>query len=394
MAIAAKIKGFISQASMIRKMFEEGLELKKQFGEDRVCDFSLGNPNLPPPLEFQEELKRVVEEKIPGKHSYMPNAGYPATREAVASHVRETQGIDLKGENIVMTCGAGGGLNVIFKTLLDPGDEVIVPTPCFVEYGFYVDNAGGVVRFVSSDASFSLSLSAIEEAIGPRTKAVLINSPNNPTGRVYDTKTISSLGQLLERKSRERGSAIYLVSDEPYREIVYESIQVPSVFAAYENSIIATSYSKSLSLAGERIGYIAVHPRCESLEDLMGGLILCNRMLGFVNAPALMQRVITRLPRVKVEVKVYETKRNALYKMLKEVGYECMLPEGAFYLFPKSPIEDDFAFVQVLKKHLILAVPGSAFLGPGYFRLAYCVSDHTIENSREGFEKALMEVRQ
>ncbi|MCX7982403.1 MAG: pyridoxal phosphate-dependent aminotransferase [Syntrophales bacterium] len=394
MAISGKIRNFILQSSMIRKMFEEGLELKRKYGEEKVFDFSLGNPDVPPPDSFQKELERVVEETIPGKHNYMPNAGYPATREAVAQSLRDIHGVEITGENVVMTCGAGGALNVIFKTILDPEEEVIVPTPCFVEYGFYVDNAGGVIKFVSSDETFGLDLLSVERAINEKTKAILINSPNNPTGRVYDEKTVHALGNLLKEKSKERGRPIFLVSDEPYREIVYDGVRVPSVFGAYENSIIATSYSKSLSLAGERIGYLAVHPRCEGVEELMAGLILCNRMLGFVNAPALMQRVITRIPRATVDVKIYERKRNALYQMLKEAGYNCVRPEGAFYLFPRSPIEDDRAFVEILKKHLILAVPGSAFLGPGYFRLAYCVSDRTIEGAREGFCAALREALQ
>ncbi|HPO35383.1 MAG TPA: pyridoxal phosphate-dependent aminotransferase [Syntrophales bacterium] len=394
MAIGEKIRGFISQSSMIRKMFEEGLELKKRFGEENVYDFSLGNPDLPPPAEFQEELVRVVREEIPGKHSYMPNAGYPETRQAVALYLSEVHGMEIPWENVVMTCGAGGALNVIFKTILDAGDEVIVPTPCFVEYGFYVDNAGGDVRYVSSDDTFSLNLSSIRQAISRRTKAVLINSPHNPTGRVYNEETIFGLGELLKEESRKIGRTIYLVSDEPYRDIVYDGVQVPSVFAAYENSLIATSYSKSLSLAGERIGFIAVQPHSEGLNDLMGGLILCNRMLGFVNAPALMQRVIARLPHARVNVKIYEKRRNELYRILKEAGYDCVLPEGAFYLFPRSPIADDRAFVQILKKYRILAVPGSGFLGPGYFRLAYCVREATIEGSRAGFKAAMEEALQ
>jgi len=390
-AIGEKIKGFISQSSMIRKMFEEGQELKRIYGEDNVFDFSLGNPDVPPPQIFQEELERVVRENLPGKHAYMPNAGYPETRIAVARYLTEVHGMEIPWENVVMTCGAGGALNVIFKTILDPQDEVIIPIPCFVEYGFYVDNAGGVTKFVPTGPSFSLSLEAIERAITSSTKAVLINSPHNPTGRVYDEKTIRGLGDLLRRASREMGRVIYLVSDEPYRDIVYDNVKVPSVLCSYEDSIIATSYSKSLSLAGERIGYLAVHPKAHDLQDLLGGLILCNRMLGFVNAPALMQRVITRIPHAKVEVKIYEEKRNALYGILKEAGYECVLPEGAFYLFPKSPLSDDQAFVQILKKYRILAVPGRGFLAPGYFRLAYCVSDRTITRAKEGFMEARKE---
>lgn len=389
MSIAAKIEGFITQSSLIRRMFEEGIELKKQFGPDNVYDFSLGNPNIPPPRQFQEALSSVVAEEISGKHAYMPNAGYPETRQAVADYLSGGHGLAIGMEEIIMTCGAGGALNVVFRTLLDPGDEVLVPSPCFVEYGFYVDNAGGSVKYIPSLDDFSLSLQGIEDGITEKTKAVLINSPNNPTGKVYDKAAVAGLADILTRKSRQYGKPLYLISDEPYSDIVYDDVHVPSIFAVYSNSIIASSYSKSLALAGERIGYLAVHPQMEEKGLCLAGLIMCNRMMGFVNAPALMQRVVARLQGVKVDVEAYKRKRNLLCDGLAAAGYDFVKPQGAFYLFPKTPIPDDMAFVQTLKQQRILAVPGSGFAGPGHMRIAYCVSDDTIINALDGFEKAL-----
>jgi aspartate aminotransferase len=393
MAIAVKIGGFLSQSSLIRKMFEEGLELKKQYGPQNVYDFSLGNPDVPPPRLFQEELERIVSAEIPGKHAYMPNAGYPETRQAVAEHLCRVHGKPLNVDSVVMTCGAGAALNVIFRTLLDPGDEVLAPAPCFVEYGFYVDNAGGIPRVIPSLEAFSLDLAGLEAAMTRRTKAVLINYPNNPTGKVYDEASLRGLADLLERKSREFGRTIYLVSDEPYSDIVYDGVVVPSVLALYPASLIASSYSKTLSLAGERIGYIAVNPEVEDAEVLTAGLVLGNRMLGFVNAPALMQRVGARLQGVTVDTEVYRRKRDRFCDGLRAAGYELTTPQGAFYLFPKAPVPDDKAFVQALKAQRVLTVPGSAFLGPGHFRIAYCVADEVIERSLEGFAAAIQPYR-
>jgi len=393
MSISAKIEGFISQSSMIRRMFEEGIEMKKQFGPANVYDFSLGNPDVPPPRIFQDELRCVVEEEIFGKHCYMPNAGYPETRQAIADYLSVVHGKKIRPDHLVMTCGAGGALNVIFKTLLDPGDEVLAPAPCFVEYSFYVDNAGGKIKFIKSKDDFSLDLQTMEEAITAKTKAILVNSPNNPTGKVYDAASVAGLAEIMTRKSRQYGKTIYLISDEPYSEIVYDGVEVPSMMKAYANSIIASSYSKTLSLAGERIGYLAINPDIEDGNLVMNGLILCNRMLGFVNAPALMQRIVARLQGVKVDVGTYKRKRDLLCDGLARVGYDIVKPDGAFYLFPKTPIPDDMAFVQTLKKYRILTVPGSGFVGPGHFRIAYCVEDEKIINALEGFGMALQEYR-
>lgn len=391
MAISKKIQGFITQSSWIRKMFEEGISLKRQYGADRVYDFSLGNPNIDPPPRFEEHLEKTVKMAGPGKHAYMPNAGYPETRAAVAAHLSATHGLSLAAEHIVMTCGAGGALNVILKTLLDPGDEVLVPSPFFVEYRFYADNAGGILKLVGTKEDFSLDLKAMASALTDRTKVVLINSPNNPTGRVYDEGSIRDLAALLEERGRALGREIYLVSDEPYGEIVYDGVHVPSILQACTNSIIATSYSKSLSLPGERIGYIAVNPLLSGIRDTIDGMVLCNRILGFVNAPALMQRVIAGIQGLRVDVGQYRRKRDLLCDGLASIGYRFHRPEGAFYLFPKTPIGDDVAFVSALQKRRILTVPGSGFGGPGHFRIAYCVDDATIVNAMEGFEETFRE---
>jgi aspartate aminotransferase len=293
-----------------------------------------------------------------------------------------------------MTCGAAGALNIICKVLLEPGDEVLIPTPCFMEYRFYVDNADGVAAFVQSNADFSLNLGTMRDLITERTKIVLINSPNNPTGKVYDGVSIRGLSELLEDRQKTYGRDIYLVSDEPYREIVYDGVAVPSILAAYRNSIIASSYSKSLSLAGERIGYLAVNPAVSDIEEVMSGLILYNRTLGFVNAPALMQRVIAKMQGVTVDVSQYRRKRELLCDGLSSIGYEFTKPDGTFYLFPRTPADSDIEFVRALTKRKILTVPGSGFGWPGHFRIAFCVDDATIVNSMKGFEETFKEYRQ
>jgi len=277
--------------------------------------------------------------------------------------------------------GAGGALNVIFRTILDPGDEVIIAKPYFVEYGNYLSNHFGVIVPVASTPDFDLDLDAIEQAIGPKTRAVLVNSPNNPTGRIYPASTLAAVGDLLRRKSAEMGRILYLISDEPYRRIVFDGNRVPPVLAAYENTLIATSYSKELSLAGERIGYVAANPAIEGIDQLMAGLILANRVLGFINAPALMQRVVTRLQGVEVDLTLYQENRDRLYEALTEVGYDIQKPQGTFYMFPKSPIADDLAFSSELLERLVLVTPGVGFGFPGYFRLAFCVERRIVEGA-------------
>ncbi len=376
---------------MIRKMFEEGAVMKQKYGADKVYDFSLGNPNVEPPAVFKRELIRLAAKPLPLKHGYAPNAGFAETRQAIATQVNKTYGLKLNADHIVMSCGAAGALNVIFKSLLDPHDEVIVPMPYFVEYPFYIDNYRGVTKLVKTQKDFSLDIEAISKAINQKTKAVLINSPNNPTGKVYSSKNIQALAALLEKRSKAFRKTIYLISDEPYNEIVYDKVKVPSVLKSYANSIVACSYSKTLSLPGERIGYIAVNPALEECRDLISALILCTRILGFVHAPALMQRIVVKLQNAAVDVKVYQKKRDLLCKGLSRAGYKFAKPQGAFYLFVQSPLPDDVAFTKILLQKNILVVPGSGFGAAGYFRIAYCVDDKTIINSMRGFTEAIRE---
>ena len=389
MSISAKIKEYMENASWIRKMFEQGLELKAKYGADKVFDFSLGNPNLEPPDEVHEAILKVLGSERPGIHAYMPNAGLKETREAVAKSLTRDHGMSLSWEQIIMTCGAGGGLNVALKTILDKEDEVLVLAPYFVEYFFYINNHNGNGILVNTTEDFSLDIEKIGKALSERTKAIIINSPNNPSGRVYGASSMGLLGKLLTEHSKKIGRTIYLLSDEPYSKLVYDGVKVPSIFQAYPNSILITSHSKDLSLPGERIGFIAVNPRMGHLKEMADGLTFCNRILGFVNAPALMQRILPYLDGVSVNVGEYQRKRDLLCKGLLDAGYVFTKPEGAFYLFIKSPIPDDVLFVQTLLQENILGVPGRGFGTPGYFRLAYCVDDRVIENSIEGFRRAI-----
>ena len=385
MTISRKVEGFMSKSSWIRRMFEDGIKLKEEYGAENVFDFSLGNPNVAPPDRFRELLVEIAEENVPGAHKYMQNVGYVQTRAAVAGHLSDKHSVALSPEHVIMTCGAGGGLNVVFKTLLDPGEEVIILKPFFAEYTFYVDNHGGVPVFVETNEDFSLNLDAIEMAVTEKTKVILINSPNNPTGRVYDEESIKGLSLLIEEKEREYDKDIYLVSDEPYSAIVYDGIKVPGIFGACKSSIIVTSYSKSLSIPGERIGYIALNPGISDVDKLIEGIALCNRILGFVNAPAFIQRIIERMQGIYVDVEHYRRKRDLLCDGLWKTGFEFKKPDGAFYLFPRTPIDDDVEFVRALQEKNILVVPGSGFGGPGHIRISYCVDDSTIINSMEGF---------
>lgn len=388
MSIARHINESIEKSSWIRKMFEEGIKLKARFGEDNVYDFSLGNPDLDPPEKFFQLLRGFAGNPVKGSHGYMPNAGFPAVRRAIAGKASKDQGLTIPPDNIVMTCGAAGGLNTVLKTILNPGDEVIISKPYFVEYNFYITNHNGVTKLAEGSPDFSLNIEAIRRAITDRTRAVLINSPNNPTGRVYPESQIRELAGVLN-EYHKNGQTIYLVSDEPYREIVYDNTPVPGILPHYSQSIIVYSYSKSLSIPGERIGYIAVSPMCDEISRLMAGLILCNRILGYVNAPALMQRIVAELTDVTVDITPYKKRRDILADGLKQAGYTFQLPEGAFYIFCKAPIEDDVAFVQHLQKYNILTVPGSGFGGPGHFRLAYCVPEGVIIRSIPKFKEAM-----
>ena len=389
MAISQKMTAFAERASWIRKMFEEGARLKAQYGADQVCDFSLGNPDLPPPAQYQQAAAKIIAAEGPGTHGYMANSGYPFVREAVAKQISVEQGLTVGGSDLLMTVGAAGALNVTMKSLLDPGDEVLILAPFFVEYHFYIDNHGGVTKVVNTAADFSLDLAAIAAAITPKTKAIIINSPNNPTGQIYSAEELAGLAAVLKKAPQ----TIYLIADEPYRKIVYDGHTVPSVFAAYPTSIIVSSYSKDLSLPGERIGYIAVHPAIEGKAQLVAAMTLANRILGFVNAPAFMQRVVAELQGVTVDCSIYARRRELFCKVLQEAGYDFVPPKGAFYLFPKSPIADDAAFVALLAEQKILGVPGRGFGLPGYFRLAFCVEDAVIERAAAGFKAALAAAR-
>ena len=385
MAVAEAIIASIERSSWIRKMFEEGAALKSKHGPENVFDFSLGNPDLDPPRAFYEKIEGLLKNETSGIHGYMPNAGFPGVRDIIAKKVTKEHHAAVGGENIVMTCGAAGGLNTVFKTILNPGDQVIVPKPYFPEYGFYASNHNGEIVLAETDEDFSLNIENIEKLINKQTKAVLINSPNNPTGKIYTEDQIKKLADLLQNKDQ----AIYLISDEPYREIVYTDIELPSILELYSQSIVVNSYSKSLSIPGERIGYIAVNPQCEEIDLLMNGLILSNRILGYVNAPALMQRIVAELIDVSVNVDAYRSRRDLFSNGLIEAGYDVPVPDGAFYIFCKSPIEDDVAFVKHLLKYNILVVPGTGFGGPGYFRIAYCISEEVISRSLPKFKEAL-----
>jgi len=374
-------------------MFEEGARLKAKHGAENVFDFSLGNPNLEPPEKFRKELKNTVMSLVGTDHGYMPNTGYPHVRKSLAEYLCREQEVEVTENDVIMTCGAAGALNVILKAILDPGDEVITPAPYFVEYQFYADNHGGVLKTVSTKPDFSLDIDAIRAAITGKTKAVLINSPNNPTGQIYSKESLDELSTLLKDKGKRLNRTLYLISDEPYRKIVYHGHTVPSIFKRYHESIIATSYSKDISIAGERIGYLAVHPQASFNKELIEGMALANRILGFVNAPGLMQRVVASLQGSSVDVSAYARKKDILCKGLADYGYDFVEPPGAFYLFPKTPVPDDVEFVKELQKELILTVPGSGFGGPGHFRIAFCVDDRTIKNAMPGFKRAMEKYR-
>ncbi len=387
MSISENVRKRMVQGSAVRRMFEEGIALKKRYGEDNVFDLSLGNPIIEPPPEFKTALKKLATSPLPGMHRYMENAGYADTRAAVATQLSSETGIKFSLNDIIMTCGAAGAINVILKTILNPHEEVIVFAPYFLQFDDYIDNHGGINMAAPSDEKFIPKLDALEKAITARTKAVLINSPNNPTGAVYSADFIDQLSKLLLKKEMEYSTTIFLISDEAYRKIIFDGLTYPQVFHYYPNSIVAYSHSKDLALPGERIGFIAAHPECAHHEELISGFIFCNRVLGFVNAPALMQHIVRNLQEVTVSIADYQKKRDFLYNNLTKMGYSLVKPQGAFYMFPKSPIEDEVAFTRELLEHNVLVVPGRSFGTPGYFRIAYCVTDKTLEGCLTGFKK-------
>ncbi|MDA1278623.1 MAG: pyridoxal phosphate-dependent aminotransferase [Chloroflexi bacterium] len=388
MAISRKVREQMNNSSWIRRMFEEGIELRKIHGPGNVFDLSLGNPLLEPPAEFRAELARLAADETPGTHRYMPNGGYPEVRASVAETLAEESGLPFTGAEIMMTVGAAGAINTILRSILDVGDEVVLLAPYFAEYIFYVQHQTGVVKQARCDENWLPDLASLESAIGQRTRAVIINSPNNPTGVIYPEASIRAIGELLRRAEEKYGTEIYLISDEPYRKLIYSDAPYPFVFEHHPRAIVATSHSKDLGLAGERIGYVAVNPADPGKSVLMDALTFSLRTLGFVNAPALMQRAVAGIQRATVDIDVYRARRDLIYDTLTGIGYECVRPDGAFYVFPKSPIPDDTEFVRHLQKELVLVVPGVGFGTPGYFRASYCVDDWVIEGSIEGFRKS------
>ena len=387
--IADKMKSFVKNSSAIRAMFEEGKKMAEKYGAENVYDFSLGNPNVPAPVKVKEAIIEELEKEDPVMlHGYMSNSGYEDVRQAVAESLNQRFGTAFHENNIVMTVGAAGGLNVILKAILNPGDQVLVFAPYFGEYNSYVENYDGEVTVVSPNTeTFQPNLTEMEEKITEKTKAVIVNSPNNPTGVVYSEATIKAMAEILAKKEQEFGTDIYLISDEPYRELAYDGVEVPYLTKYYKDTIVGYSFSKSLSLPGERIGYLVIPDEAADSSDLQSAANVATRILGFVNAPSLMQRAVAKCLDAKADVPYYDRNRNALYQGLKELGFSCIKPEGAFYLFVKSPVEDEQVFCQAAKKHHILIVPGSSFACPGYVRLAYCVSYDTILNSMPGFAK-------
>lgn len=387
--ISKKMEALVKNSSVIRAMFEEGKRLSDIYGEENVFDFSIGNPNVYPPNEVKEAIIDIVNNEDQNLvHGYMNNAGYEDVRQNIAEFLNKKNNNNLSIENIVMTCGAAGGLNVILKSILNPGEEVIVIAPYFGEYNNYVANYDGKIVAVKADTkTFQPDMYKLEKAINKNTRALIINNPNNPTGVVYTQESIKKMTDILKEKQKEFNTDIYLISDEPYREIVYDGAKVTNLLDYYENTFIGYSYSKSLSLPGERIGYIVVNNEMKDFEDVVSALNVANRILGFVNAPSLFQRVIGKTLGAEVDVNIYKKNRDLLYNHLISIGFECVKPEGAFYLFPKALISDDVKFCEIAKKFNLLLVPGSSFGCSGFVRISYCISYNKIEKSLQAFTK-------
>lgn len=386
--IAKSMQGLVNNNSVIRQMFEEGQKMAAQYGAGNVYDFSLGNPNVPAPKKVEETIKKLIAEEDPVVlHGYMSNAGFPDVRKKVADSLNRRFNTSFTENNIMMTVGAAGGLNCALKALIDPGDEVVTFAPFFLEYKNYVGNFGGVLITVKPDTeTFQPNLPEFEEKVTAKTKAVIINNPNNPTGVIYSEETIKSIASILEKKQEEYGHPIFIISDEPYRELVYTGAEVPYITRYYKNTIVGYSFSKTLSLPGERIGYLVLPSEADGYDELFGALTIANRILGFVNAPSLIQRVVAECLEEKADIAYYAKNRDVLYDALKKYGFSCIKPEGAFYMFIKSPVPDEKEFVAKAKEYRILLVPGSSFMCAGFVRLAYCVSYETCIGSLPGFE--------
>ena len=389
MPISKRIAAYQEKGSWIRKLFEEGAQMAADGSGQPVYDFSIGNPDLEPPAEFKAALRRILDSEEKGTHKYMSNVGYPATRQAVADSLAMDHDLPFGPDNILMTVGAGGAINVAFKALLDVGEEVIAVAPYFVEYRFYAENHGGKLVEAQSAPDFDLDIADIESRITDLTRVVVITNPNNPTGVLYPQESLNALGEMLRRKSAERERPIFLIDDAPYRKLVFDVEKCTSAFTAYENTLMGTSHSKDLGLPGERIGFLAISPRMNQWQKVAAAAAFTNRTLGFVNAPALMQRVAAELQDVTIDLDWYRRKRDRLYNTLTEMGYEMPFPGGAFYMFPKAPGGDDVAFIQKLKDLRVLVVPGSGFGTPGYFRIAYCCADEKIEGALPAFAAAI-----
>lgn len=393
MPISRAVAEALERSSWIRRMFEEGARLRREHGEEAVCDFALGNPILPPPKPLLDRLRALVDAE--GVHRYMPNAGWPEVREKVAAHLERRTGLPYRLEHVVMTVGAGGALNVLFRAILDPGDEVILLAPYFVEYGFYIRNSGGVPVAVNTTEDFGPPAAEdLLAAVTPRTRAVVINFPNNPTGRIYTTEELRTFCAALGEASRRTGSPILLITDEPYRKIVYEGFECPEVPPHYPQTVLITSHSKDLGLAGDRIGYLAISPRVEEPERLAAACTFCNRTLGFVNAPSLFQLAVADCQDLPVDITLYRENRRILLEHLGELGFAVNAPGGAFYLFPRSPVPDEIEFVTRLVKERILVVPGRGFGTPGYFRISYAVPRAVVERSLPGWTRVAQEYPQ
>lgn len=393
MSISKTVREGMVRGSWIRKMFEEGLRLKAIHGEFNVYDFTLGNPYVDPPEAFFQALSAVVGDRRRLAHAYMQNAGFPATRARIAAELAREVGRAFTADLVVMTVGAAGALNVALKALLDPGDEVVVIAPYFPEYGFYIQNHGGVKVVSPAGGDFLPDVADLDRRIGPRTRAIIVNTPCNPSGRVFPDEVLKALADLLRRKNEAFGHTVYLLSDEPYRRLVFDGAASSSPARFYEHSLIGTSHSKDLSLAGERIGFLAICPGAEDAADLFAAATFCNRILGFVNAPALMQRVLEVLASFEPPTAVYQAKRDVLYGGLRDIGYDVRRPEGTFFMFPRSPLADDRAFVDVLRRHRVLVTPGAGFDFPGFFRLSFAVDDVIIRNCLPAFAEAFREVQ-
>lgn len=392
--IAERMVGLVNNNSVIREMFEEGKRLAGIYGAENVFDFSLGNPSVPAPEELNRAVKDILDEE-PSifVHGYMSNAGYEDVRATIADSINRRFGTSFNQSNIIMTVGAAGGMNVIFKTILNPGDEVLTFSPYFVEYNSYVSNYDGKLVAIDPDTeTFQANIEDLERKITPKTKALIINNPNNPTGVVYSEETIKKVAAILDAKQKEYGTEIFIVSDEPYRELAYDGVEVPYITKYYNNTIVGYSFSKSLSLPGERIGYLVIPDEVDDAEQMKTAAAIATRVLGFVNAPSLMQRAVARCIDAKCDVDSYNRNREALYNGLVNLGFECIKPQGAFYLFVKSPVPDEKEFCNVAKKHNVLLVPGSSFKCAGYVRIAYCVSYDTIINSLPRFAEIAQEM--